>query len=205
MIPRFDSTTLSWEPRIFLARGFLSDSERAHVIALARPTLKPSVAIDKSIPNKRTSHGTFLSGAQANDPVVKLIRERAAALTLVPPEHGEPIQVLRYQPGEEYKNHVDYIPPKSAQAATRLARGGQRICTVLMYLNDVEEGGETLFPRAEVKVPARQGDAVVFFNVRPDGAVDPRTLHAGAPVIQGEKWLATLWVRARPYKAKPDG
>lgn len=203
MSSRLETTALSWEPRIFLVRDFLSADERARIIEIARPGLRPSVALDKSVPNKRTSQGTFLSGALASDPVVLALRARAAQLTLLPAEHGEPIQVLRYAPGEEYKNHVDYIPPKSAQAAKRMARGGQRLCTVLMYLNDVEEGGQTLFPRAGVEVPARQGDAVLFFNVRPDHQVDPRTLHAGAPVIEGEKWLATLWVRERPYEANP--
>ncbi len=64
-----------------------------------------------------------------------------------------------------------------------------------MYLNTPEAGGETIFPYAHIKVTPCKGDALLFFDCQIDGAVDPLTLHGGAPVTSGEKWLATKWLR----------
>ena len=69
------------------------------------------------------------------------------------------------------------------------------------YLNDVEAGGATRFPVADVTVPPRAGAAIAFRNLTADGQPDPDSLHAGLPVERGEKWLATLWLRQRSCRA----
>ncbi|HET7921721.1 MAG TPA: 2OG-Fe(II) oxygenase, partial [Gammaproteobacteria bacterium] len=113
--------------------------------------------------------------------------------------HAEPISLLRYLPGQEYKPHYDYFAESGNRPELVEDRGGQRAVTVFAYLNDVGAGGETDFPLLEVRVPAKQGKAVKFFNCLKDGTPNKKTLHAGMPVVKGEKWLATLWFREQPF------
>jgi prolyl 4-hydroxylase len=101
------------------------------------------------------------------------------------------IRYWRYQVGQEYKQHRDYFTDSKHTA--------QRLVTVFAYLNDVEAGGNTAFPILGVSVRPERGKAVRFTNTHPDGKPDPDTLHAGLPVIRGEKWLATLWFWDRPF------
>ncbi|MQM13920.1 hypothetical protein Taro_046845 [Colocasia esculenta] len=131
-------------------------------------------------------------------------------------ENGEDIQVLRYEHGQKYDPHFDYFADK-----VNIARGGHRIATVLMYLSDVERGGETVFPSAEepprrrgapakdeslsecarkgVAVKPRKGDALLFFSLHPDATPDTSSLHAGCPVLEGEKWSATKWIHVDSF------
>jgi hypothetical protein len=137
------------------------------------------------------------------------LEERIARWVQVPVGNGEPFHVLRYNPGEEYTAHFDYL-----FTAQHTANGGQRVATVILYLSDVPEGGETVFPdsptrpsaaeaasfsecaRKGLGVKARRGDALLFFSLKPDGATqDTASLHAGCPVARGTKWVATKWIR----------
>ncbi|XP_021737888.1 probable prolyl 4-hydroxylase 7 isoform X1 [Chenopodium quinoa] len=141
-------TQLSWHPRAFLYKGFLTHEECDHLIQLAKDKLEKSMVADnesgKSIPSEvRTSSGMFLQKGQ--DEVVTRIEARIAAWTFLPPENGEAMQVLRYELGQKYEPHFDYFHDKVNQQL-----GGHRIATVLMYLSYVEKGGETVFPNAEV-------------------------------------------------------
>jgi prolyl 4-hydroxylase len=125
------------------------------------------------------------------DAVVAQLVKRIAAIAGLPPAHAEPLGVLRYGPGQEYRPHYDYYTDDRHQA--------QRVATVFVYLNHVEEGGGTDFPRLGVKVDPARGKAVKFLNCDAEAKPNPETLHAGLPVIRGEKWLATLWFWDRPF------
>ncbi|KAL6610406.1 hypothetical protein ACP70R_040375 [Stipagrostis hirtigluma subsp. patula] len=208
------SRQISWKPRAFLYQHFLSDDEANHLISLARAELKRSAVVDtmsgkSKLSDVRTSSGAFLTKNQ--DPIVAGIEDKIAAWTFMPKENGEDIQVLRYKNGERYQQHYDYFSNN-----VNTLRGGQRIATVLMYLTDVAEGGETVFPLAEefddakdatlsecaqkgIAVKPRKGDALLFFNLKPDATKDPSSLHAGCPVIKGEKWSATKWIRVASF------
>ncbi|KAI4386835.1 hypothetical protein MLD38_004733 [Melastoma candidum] len=138
---------LSWEPRAFVYHNFLSEEECQHLINLGKPYMKKSSVVDSTTGNSkdsrvRTSLGTFLTRGQ--DKVVRGIEKRIADFTFIPVEHGEGLQILHYEVGQKYEPHYDYF---SDEYNTR--NGGQRIATVLMYLSDVEEGGETVFPQAK--------------------------------------------------------
>jgi prolyl 4-hydroxylase len=138
---------LSWRPRAFLHKGFLTDAECEHLISLAKDKLEKSMVADnesgKSVMSEvRTSSGMFLDKRQ--DPVVSRIEKRIAAWTFLPEENAENIQILRYEHGQKYEPHFDYFHDKVNQAL-----GGHRYATVLMYLSTVEKGGETVFPNAE--------------------------------------------------------
>lgn len=209
---------LSWEPRAFLYHHFLTEEECNHLIEVARPSLVKSTVVDsdtgKSKDSRvRTSSGTFLMRGQ--DPVIKRIEKRIADFTFIPAEQGEGLQVLQYKESEKYEPHYDYF-----HDAYNTKNGGQRIATVLMYLSNVEEGGETVFPAAQVNktevpdwdklsecaqkglsVRPRMGDALLFWSMKPDATLDSTSLHGGCPVIKGTKWSATKWLHVENYAA----
>lgn len=171
--------------------GYLCD----HLINIATPRMTPSGVVDPAtgaatLSDIRTSHSMYCP-ASLYDATMAQTMERMAAIGGLPPEHAEPLGILRYGPGQEYKPHYDYYTDDRHQA--------QRISTVFIYLNDVVEGGGTDFPRLGVKVDPAQGKAVKFLNCDAEGRPNPDTLHAGLPVIRGEKWLATLWFWDRPF------
>ncbi|KAK6117345.1 hypothetical protein DH2020_048936 [Rehmannia glutinosa] len=147
---------------------------------LKRSAVADNVSGKSKLSEVRTSSGMFIR--KGKDPIVAGIEDKIATWTFLPKENGEDIQVLRYEPGQKYDPHYDYFTDK-----VNIARGGHRIATVLMYLTDVEKGGETVFPSAE----PRKGDALLFFSLYPNAVPDPASLHAGCPVDEGEKWSAT--------------
>jgi prolyl 4-hydroxylase len=135
------------------------------------------------------------------DLVTALVRERIAAAAGVPAAAFEPPQLLHYSPGQTFAPHYDYLDVAHAGHANDIARHGQRILTVLVYLNDGYEGGETSFPKAGLKVRGQVGDGVMFANIDRAGAVEPMSLHAGEPLAAGEKWVLSQWIRDRAQGA----
>jgi prolyl 4-hydroxylase len=123
------------------------------------------------------------------------IEQRLATLLGMPVSHGEGLQVLHYLPGQEYEPHFDWFDPRQPGYDTITAVGGQRVASVVMYLNTPAQGGGTAFPELGLTVTARRGAAVYFAY---EGG-DQQSLHAGLPVQRGEKWIATKWLRERPY------
>lgn len=177
--------------------------EALHWRAVAWPRLAPSQAIDPDSGSGQRMRLRTSDDAQIDplleDVALRLVQRRLCALSGQPLAHAEPAVVLRYRPGQEYRLHRDLLPP-STLADPAQGRGGQRVATVIAYLTPVEAGGETEFPRRQLRVRPVPGSALVFRNLRPDGAVDEDSLHAGLPVQRGEKWIATLWVRGGPVR-----
>ena len=133
------------------------------------------------------------------DCVVSYVSGLMARLAELPATHSEPISILHYSPGQEYKPHQDYFVGTAAGDTRIEQQGGQRKVTVFTYLSEVQEGGETDFPELHLRIRPARGKAVKFMNLDADDMPNPMTLHAGRPVIQGEKWLATFWFRQRPF------
>jgi prolyl 4-hydroxylase len=198
----FDIEVLSWNPRIVLLRNFLNQKECDHLISQATPRLARSDVINEElggegiIDDVRTSQGMFFDD-RGTDSVIRRIEEKISHLTMMPVNYGEIIQVLRYAPGQEFQPHHDYFDSTTIGGKEALENGGQRMATLIMYLNTVEKGGETIFPEIDLKVTPKKGNAVLFYNCQPDGKEDPLTLHGGAPVLQGTKWIATKWIHSR--------
>jgi prolyl 4-hydroxylase len=183
-------------PRVVVFGGLLSDDECQAMVALARPRLARSETVDNStggneVNAARTSEGMFFERGET--PLIKRIEQRIAELLNWPVAHGEGLQVLRYRPGAEYRPHHDYFDPKHPGSVSILQRGGQRVGTLLMYLNSPEAGGATTFPDVGLEVAPVRGNAVFFSYDRAHPVT--RTLHGGAPVLAGEKWVATKWLR----------
>ncbi|MCX7125655.1 MAG: 2OG-Fe(II) oxygenase, partial [Gammaproteobacteria bacterium] len=146
----------------------------------------------------RTSSGTFF---QINEtPFIARIDRRVSELMQLPVVNGEGLQILHYKKDAEYKPHFDYFPTEKSGSKIHVARGGQRVATLILYLNNVEEGGETIFPEINLKVQPQQGNAIYFAYTNAKSQVDPLTLHGGCPVLRGEKWIATKWMRQREYR-----
>ncbi|XP_057723497.1 probable prolyl 4-hydroxylase 10 [Arachis stenosperma] len=208
---------VSWEPRAFIYHNFLTKAECEYLINIAKPNMHKSSVVDSTTGKSkdsrvRTSSGTFL--ARGRDKVVRNIEKRIADFTFIPVEQGEGLQVLHYEVGQKYEPHYDYFLDEF-----NTQNGGQRIATVLMYLSDVEEGGETVFPAAKgnissvpwwnelsecgkkgLSIKPKRGDALLFWSMKPDATLDPSSLHGGCPVIKGDKWSCTKWMRINEYK-----
>jgi len=183
-------------PRVVVFGGLLTDAECDQLMALAAPRLVRSETVDNNTGGSevnvaRTSDGMFFERGEGA--LIQRIEQRLAALLNWPVENGEGLQILRYRPGAEYKPHHDYFDPKHPGSAPILKRGGQRVGTLVMYLNTPIAGGATTFPDVQFEVAPVKGNAVFFSYDRPHAAT--RTLHGGAPVREGEKWVATKWLR----------
>lgn len=189
-------------PRVVLFGDLLSDEECDQLIALCQSRLKPSSVVNAANGNydlhpSRTSSGaSFRRGENA---LIQRIENRISDLLSVPVSRGEPIQVLNYVPGAEYKPHFDYFDPQFAGNDKILQMGGQRFATLIMYLNDVEAGGSTVFPEIGLDILPRKGNALFFSYASEKGDLDALTLHGGSPVVAGDKWIATKWLRLGDY------
>lgn len=192
---------LSAEPRISVARGLLPVAACAWLIQRAQGRTRPAQTFDAGSGSARREAGRSNSAWALEladlDLVVLLARARIAATAGVPAGALEPIQVLHYAPGQVFDRHYDFLDPEIPGYAAEIARGGQRIATVLTYLNADYQGGETDFPLAGLRFRGEPGDGLLFANVDLAGAPDRQTLHAGLAPTSGEKWLLSQWVRDR--------
>ena len=189
------------QPRVVVLGGLLSHEECDGLIAAAKPRLARSLTVQTATGGEelnpdRTSNGMFFGRGESE--LIKTIEARIARLVNWPVEHGEGIQVLNYQVGAEYKPHYDYFDPNEPGTPTILKRGGQRVGTVVIYLNEPARGGGTKFPDVGLEVAPVRGNAVFFSYNRPHPGT--LSLHGGAPVLEGEKWVATKWLRESVFE-----
>jgi len=192
---------LSASPRIAVVEDFASPEICNWLIERARSRLGPARVFD------------LLSGAPAHEPVrdntecyfpvdqgdliLQFLRNRIAAVTELFVPGMEAPSVLHYTPGQRFLPHYDFLDEVHPGHAAEIARGGQRVLTFLVSLNDDYEGGETQFPVLGKRYRGRRGNALFFWNVEPDGTPDKRVLHAGLTPTLGEKWMLSQWIRGR--------
>jgi prolyl 4-hydroxylase len=184
---------LSERPSAGAFPALLGKAECDFLIAESAPWLQPSFVIDsqtgRQLRNPVRTSDSMSFGHTLAVPAVHALNRRLAAATGTDVRQGESLQVLRYRPGQEYKPHFDAVAGEP----------NQRILTLLVYLSDDYEGGETLFMRTGLRFKGRKGDALVFRNALADGRADEMSQHAGLPVTRGEKLIASRWIRARPF------
>ena len=183
--------------------NILTSKECQQIINLARPKLERSkLGIDRKIGIERTSQQTWID--KKSLPCINKCSDFVAKLTGLPVENQELWQVLRYKPGQEYKPHYDACSETTDEYETCLndeknTGWGKRVNTFLIYLNDVEEGGETHFPRLNKSFKPKRGSAILWNNLTADQTkAHPNSEHAGMPVKKGEKWAVNVWVRQNP-------
>lgn len=184
---------------IFLARKLLMPKACTEIIAYSQDNNVPSSVADFNGDYAfRTSTTSYLS---SDLPVVQSIRGMIAYLVDIELSHGEPLQAQRYLPGQEFKLHCDWFRPDSPDYEKFCAMsGGQRTWTAMAYLNDVERGGETVFPHADLIITPQEGDLIIWNNLKANGEGEPKTGHHAKPVLAGEKHVITQWFRERPWK-----
>jgi prolyl 4-hydroxylase len=186
------------QPQLILFDNVFSADECEQVIEMAQDRLQPSATIDpatgrfEQAENRSSESCTF--GVSEN-PFVDRLDRRISALMNWPLEKGEGLQVVHYGPGGRYASHFDYFPPADPGCIPHLVGGGQRTATLIVYLNDVESGGETFFSRVGISFSPRKGQALYFRYFNNRGQLDPATQHAGQPVLSGEKWIINKWMR----------
>ncbi len=188
------------KPELVVFANLLTSAECDALMAAARPRLSRSLTVDTHTGNEalhpdRTSQGMFFERFETE--LVQRIETRIARLLHWPVKNGEGLQVLRYRKGAQYLPHHDYFDPLQAGTPALLARGGQRVATLIIYLAEPEAGGATVFPDLDLQVVPKRGRAV-FFSY-PEPLPSSLLLHGGAPVVAGEKWIATKWLRQHEF------
>lgn len=195
---------LSEGPAIFAIDGFLPPEVCDRLREQAEARVKPALVYDPDTgegrrESVRTNRAASL-GLERMDVVLALVRERTARAAGLPVAGLEWTQVLHYAVGQTFDWHVDWLDPATPGYAADLAARGQRIATLLVFLNDDFEGGETAFEAGGLRHRGRKGDALLWANTLPDGSIDRRTRHAGLPPTKGEKWVLSQWLRGRAPK-----
>ena len=187
-------------PRILVLENFLSAEECSWLVHRGRPGLSRAMVYRGSatpqFADTRTNKEVSLTIFHA-DIVLNLIRERMSTTTRAPTSCFEIAKLLHYEPGQQFALHADFIQPTTPQLVQEIKTRGQRAATLLVYLTDEYEGGETEFPRIGLRFKGRRGDALLFSNVDDSGAPDYDTVHAGLPPLSGEKWVLSQWIRTR--------
>lgn len=181
------------EPLIVILGNVLSDEECDQLIQMSKDRMNRSkIGNTREVDDLRTSSSMFFE--EAENALVSKIEHRVSQIMNIPVEHGEGLQILNYEIGQEYKAHFDFFK------STSKAASNPRISTLVMYLNDVEQGGETYFPKLGLSVTPQKGMAVYFEYFYDNQELNDLTLHGGAPVVIGDKWAATQWMRRKVYR-----
>lgn len=190
---RIPSTRLD----IFIVRDFLDRRDCADLVALIDGDREPSKLLSPiNDPEFRTSESSNLD---PYDEAVIRVEGKLTDLMGIDPAHGETIQGQRYAIGQQFKPHFDFFHETEAYWEEMQASGGQRTWTAMVFLNDVEEGGQTFFEQAAVKVTPRRGNLLTWNNMDESGQPNSFAIHQGMPVIAGTKYIITKWYRERPW------
>jgi prolyl 4-hydroxylase len=182
---------------IFAIGDFLNPAECRRFIELVDLTAEPSKLFETDYSSGfRTSYSGNLD---PHDSFVKGVSRRIDDLLGIKADYGESIQGQRYLPGQEFKAHNDWFYPDQPHWEMEKKRGGQRSWTAMIFLNEVEEGGETHFTEVGIKIEPKPGVLLAWNNALPDGVPNLATMHAGTPVIKGSKYVLTKWYRTRKW------
>jgi len=182
---------------LFDRPAFLPPQLCTRLIALIDRSRRPSEIADANGDHYfRTSETCDL---EADEPAVQDLAARLFALNAIDPAHGEPVQGQRYEVGQEFKAHTDYFEPSGRDFEKFCSVAGQRTWTFMIYLNQVEAGGATRFKVIDKMFKPETGKLVCWNNHRPDGSLNPATLHHGMKVRKGTKYVITQWYRERPW------
>jgi prolyl 4-hydroxylase len=200
---------LSTDPLILTIDSFLTDEECNHVIKISKDKLAKAKTCYYSKEEQkkiedinykgRTNKSCWLEAD--TDKIIKSIFNKASKLLNTDYTFFETLQVIYYKTGEEYKHHFDAWDKEETEKFEKYtSERGNRVFTLLFYLNDVIKGGETEFnmTKTNIKVKCKKGKALLFKNTNEDGSLNKHSLHAGLSVIEGEKWGCNLWLREKP-------
>lgn len=182
---------------LFIVRNVLSGDEAQQIIDLMEPNMEPSALLgDTSDADFRTSYS---ANPDPDHPIMHLLEKRIEAVVGIQPELGETVQGQRYHQGQQFKPHYDWLARNEDYWAAEYQSGGQRTWTAMMFLNEPEAGGHTVFTKANISVRPRLGNLLVWNNLTVDGWENELSMHCGSPVTAGVKYIVTKWYRERPW------
>ena len=187
---------------LFVVRGVASETECAGVMKIIDADLVPSLLMSPT-PDKefRTSQTCNLNPAV---PLVGEVDRKIREVVGIQEELGETIQGQRYAVGQQFKPHFDFFFPTEPYWPHVEQSGGQRTWTAMLFLNEPEAGGQTIFTEAGVSVRPRTGNLLVWNNLTAEGELNQKSMHTGSPVAAGNKYVLTKWYRERPWSPLPD-
>jgi prolyl 4-hydroxylase len=180
---------------------FLSNEECDELIKISETKLIDSLVYDSAQGSKdvkaRVSQQCWLKDIE--NPVVKKISDKTSQILNLPQNYQEQLQVVKYQTGGFFKPHYDACVGDEKYCKSLVSNSTNRYATLLIYLNDDYNGGETQFPLLNKHVVPKKGKAVLFFNTDTSGTLLDKSLHGGNPVTSGTKWVCNKWVRLAKY------
>ena len=193
------------DPLVYVLEDYIKNEEVKHIIEAAQPQLRRAIVSAEKAGLQsagRTGRNCWVS--HHHDNVISAVSKRISDLVGIPLENAESLQVIHYNETQEYAPHYDAWDATTERGKRCMVKGGQRLVTCLLYLNDVEEGGGTCFPQLDLEVRAVKGRMVIFHNCDPGTNIrHPSSLHGGMPVLAGEKWACNFWFRERSYQSRP--
>ncbi|MFT4607819.1 MAG: prolyl 4-hydroxylase [Arenicella sp.] len=189
------------ELEIYSIDSFLNLQECQELSEVILANLEASTTVSNAagVSNSgRTSSTCFFNVSDPQHALAFSVSERISRLIGINHGYAETVQGQAYNPGEEYKAHNDWFEPGTPELESQagVAVGGQRTWSVVIYLNEVELGGETVFERAGVTVHPKPGNVVFWNNLAGDGSTNQNALHQACPVKKGQKVVLTLWYRS---------
>ncbi|MBK5911846.1 hypothetical protein CCR85_10135 [Rhodothalassium salexigens] len=198
---RAGGSVLHTDPLVYVIDDFLSAEACAALMALGGAGMQRATVagLEEDVRHdSRTNSVHYIRDGDSAE--ADRLRNRVTALAGLPPIHAEPLQLIHYAPGTEYKAHYDSFDPFTALGRRYWTAGGQRLMTGLAYLNEVGGGGATAFPLLDLEVAPRPG-RLLMFQLCHDDTVLPHdnAFHAGCPVTEGEKWAVNIWMRQAPF------
>jgi prolyl 4-hydroxylase len=185
------------QAEIFALANFLSAPECSQLISMIDQVARPSPVYDG--PAAATYRSSFSGDVDPGNSFVQMIERRISDLMGIEQNWGETFQGQRYLPGQEFQGHYDWFDTSAAYWRKETLVGGQRSWTAMAWLNQVEEGGQTSFSRLGISFPPQAGSLLMWNNALPDGKPNLDVLHAGMPVVRGEKYVITKWFRSRRW------
>ena len=182
---------------IFIVRDLLDERDCAELVALIDADREPSKLLSPTEdPEFRTSDSSNLN---PYDEAVGRAEAKITELMGIDAAQGETIQGQRYAVGQQFKPHFDFFHEGEPYWDDMHKSGGQRTWTAMVFLNDVDDGGQTFFQQAAVKVTPRRGNLLTWNNMDASGQPNAYAIHQGMPVLAGTKYIITKWFRERPW------
>jgi len=214
LIDRYDvyDYTVDAIPRIGLAnpedeyifpeviRDFINEDEANYILEKAKDKFEPSVLYGNIVMEQiRKSNTVWLS---KHDPIIKKIISRVCEKCNLPLKNAEHLQVVKYDPSGYYRQHHDTVNENKKESMDFFSHGGHRVATMLIYLNDDFEGGETAFLNLRKKIKPPKYGGILFYSLdKKRELCHPLSLHEGRTVLSGNKYVANIWLRQNKFIA----
>jgi prolyl 4-hydroxylase len=183
------------QPQVY--PNIISEDEARYILEKSKDNFKDSEILSGYESSIRKSKNTWIS---RDDPIVKNIIQRVCNIDNIPFDNAEDLQVVKYQPNGYYKEHNDSCCEDNEYCKEFLTRGGNRIVTMLIYLNDGFEGGATKFTKMNKEIKPDKYSGILFYSMNKNkDKCHSLSMHAGLPITSGEKYVANVWLRESKF------